>query len=198
MLSRRLVAVKNTPSISWAVHKNHFLFLGIKKALRQMAKGLKNILSNTHLVISLGMLAACLPSSHCGLSGVALRRVTVAIGLYSVRLSEGSGPAVYKASNYYQFPDRWEEFVRRLLSMCLRHACAQVDHGNIKSLGLFGICASWYASLRGETGSNWFLAQELNLLLKAHEACDLTVCPARNTARILLPSALRLFGGRIT
>ncbi|MFR7383023.1 MAG: hypothetical protein ACLUTK_15190, partial [[Clostridium] leptum] len=40
-----------------------------------------------------GMLAACLPSSHCGLSGVALRRVTVAIGLYSVRLSEGSGPA---------------------------------------------------------------------------------------------------------
>lgn len=29
-------------------------------------------------------------SSRCGLSGVALRRVTVAIGLYSVRLSEGS------------------------------------------------------------------------------------------------------------
>nr|DAQ22241.1 MAG TPA: hypothetical protein [Caudoviricetes sp.] len=33
MLSRRLVAVKNTLSISWAVHKNHFLFLDIKKAL---------------------------------------------------------------------------------------------------------------------------------------------------------------------
>ena len=197
MLFRRLEAVKNAPSISWAVHEITSYF-GYQKSPPLIAKGLKNILSNTHLIISLGMSAACLPSSHCGLSGVALRRVTVAIGLYSVRLSEGSGPAVYKASNYYQFPDRWEEFVRRLLSMCLRHACAQVDHGNMKSLGLFGICASWYASLRGETGSNWFLAQELNLLLKAHEACDLTVYSARNTARILLPSALRLFGGRIT
>lgn len=123
MLFRRLEAVKNAPSISWAVHEITSCF-GYQKSPPLIAKGLKNILSNTHLVISLGMLAACLPSSHCGLSGVALRRVTVAIGLYSVRLSEGSGPAVYKASNYYQFPDRWEEFVRRLLSMCLRHACA--------------------------------------------------------------------------
>lgn len=122
MLFRRLEAVKNAPSISWAVHEITSCF-GYQKSPPLIAKGLKNILSNTHLIISLGMSAACLPSSHCGLSGVALRRVTVAIGLYSVRLSEGSGPA---------------------------------------SLVCCGIC------------------------------------PARNTARILLPSALRLFGGRIT
>ena len=193
MLFRRLEAVKNTLSISWAVHEITSSFGASKKPSANSKRAEKYFIEHAsyHLSRYVGGVSAVL-------SLWTIRRVTVAIGLYSVRLSEGSGPAVYKASNYYQFPDRWEEFVRRLLSMCLRHACAQVDHGNMKSLGLFGICASWYASLRGETGSNWFLAQELNLLLKAHEACDLTVYPARNTARILLPSALRLFGGRIT
>lgn len=197
MLSRRLVAVKNTLSISWAVHEITSCFGYQKKPSANSKRAEKYFIEHAscHLsryvggvsaVLSLWTIRRCSPSCHSCYRSV----FRPAVG--------GSGPAVYKASNYYQFPDRWEEFVRRLLSMCLRHACAQVDHGNMKSLGLFGICASWYASLRGETGSNWFLAQELNLLLKAHEACDLTVYSARNTARILLPSALRLFGGRIT
>ena len=47
-----------------------------------------------HLFGSRSPLVACLPPSHYGLFGVALRRVTIAIGLFSVRLSEGSDPAL--------------------------------------------------------------------------------------------------------
>ena len=49
--------------------------------------------SDTHLFGSRSPLVACLPASHYGLFGVALRRVTIPIGLFSVRLSEGSDPA---------------------------------------------------------------------------------------------------------
>ena len=48
----------------------------------------------TRIVGSHGPLVACSPPSHYGLFGVALRRVTIAIGLFSVRLSEGSDPAL--------------------------------------------------------------------------------------------------------
>ena len=52
MLSRRLVAVKNTLSISWAVHEITSCF-GYQKSPPLIAKGLKNILSNTHAVFVL-------------------------------------------------------------------------------------------------------------------------------------------------
>ena len=75
MLFRRLEAVKNAPSISWAVHENHFLFWVSKKPSANSKRAEKYFIEHAsyHLsryvggvsaVLSLWTIRRCSPSCH--------------------------------------------------------------------------------------------------------------------------------------
>ena len=93
-----MARIKSSAKLAYETKRECFRAAGFRRCTGTQAVPCRGIGAPIFLPSKSGASVARAPSRY-GIFGVAVRRVTVTIGLYSVRLSEGSDPAIHMVSS---------------------------------------------------------------------------------------------------